>query len=99
MSPAWLALVGQATTDVAPGQYGIASGIFKTSTHMGASVAVDVFATTIDFVGSDTPGDGSAHATAYLAATALTVSGAGATGLLIHGSRSRQRPDLHRGPA
>lgn len=96
---AWLALVGQATADVAPGQYGIASGVLKTSTHMGAAVAVAVFATTIDAIGSDTPGDGSPYAMAYLAAAALTVSGAGATALLIRGSRSRQRPGRDRGPA
>jgi hypothetical protein len=61
----WLALVGQATADVEPRQYGVASGVFKTSTHVGAPVAVAVFATTIDVLGGEATGGGP-YAAAYL---------------------------------
>jgi predicted MFS family arabinose efflux permease len=88
---AWLALVGQATTDVEPRQYGVASGVFKTSTHVGAAIAVAVYATTIEAVGGDSPGDGRPYAFAFLAAAALTVCGAFATWSLIRDG------DRHRG--
>lgn len=48
---AWLALVGQATADVERAQYGVASGVFKTSTHVGGAIAVAVAATIIDAMG------------------------------------------------
>ena len=93
---AWLALVGQATSDVEPRQYGIASGVFKTSTHVGAAIAVAVFATTIEAIGSETPGDSTSHAIAYLAAAALTLCGAGATATLVRSGGNPQRPGRSR---
>jgi predicted MFS family arabinose efflux permease len=94
---AWLALVGQATRDVEPRQYGVASGVFKTSTHVGAAIAVAIYATTIEAVGGDTPGDGRPYAFAFLAGAALTVCGAVATGALVRDGDRRGGSSHHDG--
>jgi predicted MFS family arabinose efflux permease len=83
---AWVALVGQATSDVERSQYGAASGIFKTSTHVGAAVAVAVSATVIDSVATRSSVDG--YALAYLSAAVLTALGAVAAVCML---RSPQR--------
>jgi len=96
---AWLALVGQATRDVEPRQYGVASGVFKTSTHVGAAIAVAIYATTIEAAGGETPGDGRPYAFAFLAAAALTVCGAVATGSLIRDGDRHRASDHQDGSA
>jgi MFS family permease len=80
---AWLALVGQATTDVEPRLYGAASGVFKTSTHVGSAIAVALFATTIEAAGGGATQDGHPYAMAYFVAALLTVTGAGTAGALL----------------
>jgi MFS family permease len=87
---AWLALVGQATADVEPRRYGVAFGVFKTSTHVGAAVAVAVFATTIDVLGGEATGGGP-YAAAYLVGAGLAASGAVSSGLLIRSPSGRLR--------
>ena len=94
---AWFALIGQATSDVEPRQYGIASGVFKTSTHLGAAISLAVYATTIEAVGGDRPGDGSPYAMAYVAAAALSVCGAGVTAVLVRSTRSGHEQSRNRG--
>jgi MFS family permease len=78
----WLALVGQATSDVEAGLYGIASGVFKTSTHVGGAIAVALFAATIETVGGHSAA-GAAYAAAYVAGAVLALLGALAAGLLL----------------
>jgi MFS family permease len=80
---AWLAVVGQATAAVDHGQYGVASGVFKTSTHIGAAVAFAASSTIIEWVGSAPAGQANAYTTAYVAIAALTLAGAGAVAHLI----------------
>jgi hypothetical protein len=70
---AWVALVGQATTDVEQSHYGAASGIFKTSTHVGAAVSVAISATLIDSAAQTSV---NAYTLAYLTAAVTTVLGA-----------------------
>jgi MFS family permease len=79
---AWLAVVGQATAGVDDGQYGLASGVFKTSTHIGAAVAFAASSTIIDWVGTPVDGLGG-YTVAYVAVAVLTLAGAAAVALLI----------------
>jgi EmrB/QacA subfamily drug resistance transporter len=83
----WLAIVGQATRDVAHGQYGVASGVFKSSTHIGTAVAFAAASTIIEWVGGEAPYSSSAYAAAYVAIAVLTAAGAVAVGALIPGDR------------
>lgn len=78
---AWVALVGQATSDVGRSEYGAASGIFKTSTHVGAAVAVAISAALIESAGHTSAVD--RYALAYLTAAACIVLGAVAVGALL----------------
>ncbi len=83
---AWLAVVGQATAGVEDGQYGLASGVFKTSTHIGAAVAFAASSTVIEWIGTPTGGL-SGYTAAYLVIAALTLAGAVAVARLIPSGR------------
>lgn len=80
---AWLAVVGQATANVDDRLYGVASGVFKTSTHIGAAVSFATASTIIEWLGGDGSQTGAPYTAAYLAIAALTALGVVAVATLI----------------
>ena len=89
---AWLAVVGQATARVEAGLYGVASGVFKTSTHIGAAVAFAASSTIIEWVGASGTDEAAPYTAAYLTIAALTTLGAVAVALLINATREPRAP-------
>jgi MFS family permease len=92
---AWLAVVGQATAGVDDRLYGIASGVFKTSTHISGALSFATASTVIAWVGGQSPEIAAPYTAAYFAIAALTTLGVVAIATLIPASTPRR----HRIPA
>jgi EmrB/QacA subfamily drug resistance transporter len=75
LSVAFVVLTQEAVADVAPGDKGLAAGIFETSNHLfGGGVGVAVYATVLSAAASSTT-DADGYRAAFLAGTVLAALG------------------------